>query len=525
MPLSDARHAGILLPLFSMPSSRSWGIGEIADIPLVAGWLHQGGQDLLQLLPINEMAVGQRSPYSAMTAMAIDPIYISVHALEEFQAIGGEQAMSRAWQADLAAVRSTTTIDYARVRALKEEALRASFERFVSELEQRNEHAAAFRRWCDSQSWWLRDYALFRAIHAREQDRAWTEWPAPLRDREPQALDAAREALASEVLYREWLQWVADDQWQEAKRKSAPVSLLGDLPFMVDGDSADVWSHADEFDMTTSVGAPPDAFSETGQNWGLPVYRWDVLASRDFDWLRQRARRSADLYDGYRVDHLVGFYRTYVFPADEQPRYFTPEGEEAQRRLGETLLGIFGDAGARIIAEDLGTIPDFVRTSLRELGIPGYRVFRWERRWKEEGQPFIAPASYPVASVATTGTHDTETLAEWWEGLEEEDLRAVVDTPGLQLPEAELDATTLTPAVRDAFLEVLFASGSNYLLLPIQDVFGWRDRVNIPGTMGDGNWTWRLPWPVEALATGAEACERANTLRRWSELTGRLTDA
>ena len=521
MALSDTRHAGILLPLFSLPSSRSWGIGEITDIPLVARWLRRAGLDLLQLLPINEMAVGQRSPYSAMTAMAIDPIYISVHALEEFQAIGGEAAMTPGWRDQLAALRQATTVDYDGVRAVKEPALRASFARFLSELEQNDEHAAEFRAWCDEQGWWLRDYSLFRAIHARELERAWTKWPPPLRDRDPVALEVARRELAHEVRYREWLQWVADVQWREAKRDSAPVSLLGDLPFMVDGDSADVWSHADEFDMESSVGAPPDAFSETGQNWGLPVYRWDVLASRDFDWLRERARRSAALYDGYRVDHLVGFYRTYVFPRDERKRYFTPEGEEAQQALGETVLTVFGQAGARIIAEDLGTIPDFVRASLRALGVPGYRVYRWERKWKEDGQPFIDPRDYPAASVATTGTHDTDTTAEWWAGLSAEEREAVLRTPGLDAPDGAAGEPTLTAALRDTFLSLMFASGSNFLLLPIQDVFGWSDRVNVPGTIDDSNWTWRLPWPSDTLETHPGATERATRLRAWSRETGR----
>ena len=194
-------------------------------------------------------------------------------------------------------------------------------------------------------------------MHADQQEHAWTEWPAPLRDRHVDALAGASRGLAREILYRAWLQWIADTQWHDAKSQARPVSLMGDLAFMVDGDSADVWAHAASFRLDASVGAPPDAFSATGQNWGMPVYRWDVLAARDFAWLRERARRTAALFDGYRIDHLVGFYRTYVFPNDGSPAFFTPARESAQLELGETVIAIFGRAGSRITAEDLARCP------------------------------------------------------------------------------------------------------------------------------------------------------------------------
>jgi 4-alpha-glucanotransferase len=298
---------------------------------------------------------------------------------------------------------------------------------------------------------------------------------------------------------------------------------------MVDCDSADVWAHADAFRLDASVGAPPDAFSETGQNWGLPVYRWDVMAARGFAWLRDRARRTAALYDGYRVDHLVGFYRTYVFPGDGSKASFSPSHEADQLRLGEAVLGVFRASGARIIAEDLGTIPDFVRASLARLGVPGCKVFRWERRWSVPGQPYRDPAGYPAASVATSGTHDTETTAAWWDGLDPAEQRAVLEAPGvferigsrLAPPNGATTAADEAPIpfsaeLRDALLDVLFASGSDLLLLPVQDVFGWRDRINVPASLGDHNWTWRLPWPVDTLDARAEARERAAALRGWS---------
>jgi 4-alpha-glucanotransferase len=524
MPIASGRHSGLLVPLFSIPSRASWGIGEIGDIPTFARWLRDGGQDLLQLLPIGEMAIGQRSPYSAMTAMAIDPIYISVHAVAGFRGLGGEAAMDREWQERLDAARQSPTIDHALVRSVKEPALRAAFGEFERRHARRGSRESdVYEAWAAEQAWWLDDYALYRALHAGAQERPWTDWPAPVRDRRPDALADAALHLADEVLYRKWLQFVADMQWRWAKQRARPVSLLGDLAFMVDGDSADVWAHAASFRLDVSVGAPPDAFSATGQHWGMPAYRWAELAEHDFDWLRQRARRMASLFDGYRVDHLVGFYRTYIFPGDGSPASFDPKDEPSQLALGERVLSILGSSGAWIVAEDLGSVPDFVRQSIARLGVPGCKVFRWERHWEREGQPYRDPAEYPAASVAASGTHDTEPVASWWDGLDADERAAVLATPGVAERVSMLDnpGGDFSPALRDVLLEVLFAAGSDILLLPIQDVFGWRDRINVPAVIDDRNWTWRLRWPVDVLGFTPEARERAAALERWSRANGR----
>src|SRR5262249_29495487 len=153
-----------------------------------------------------------------------------------------------------------------------------------------------------------------------------------------------------------------------------------------DADSADVWAHQDDFHLDVSVGVPPDAFSETGQDWGMPLYDWPKLKSRSFDWLRERARRAAALFDGDRVDHLVGFFRTYGRPRDGSPAYFSPPDEQGQAALGERVLEIFREPGTEIIAEDLGIVPEFVRASLARAGVPGFRVLRWERCWNDPGQ-------------------------------------------------------------------------------------------------------------------------------------------
>src|SRR3954463_16249042 len=515
----EGRHAGLLVPLFSIPSRESWGIGEIADLPKLGEWMTGAGFSFVQLLPINEMADGQNSPYSAMSAMAIDPIFIAPAAVPDLQALGGEALLTEDERATLARARESSSVDYGAVRAIKIRGLRAAFDHFrATEWNANSRRAHRLKLFLDRSRWWLDDYTLFRALHAREEGRYWREWPEPLRDRVPAALTRARQELAGEILFYSYLQWLAWDQWTEA-RDACDIGVFGDFPFMVSGDSADVWSRQQDFRFDASVGAPPDAFSETGQDWGFPAYRWDRIAAGGFRGRAARARRSAELYDGYRVDHLVGFFRTYVRERDGQAS-FVPAIEEEQMLQGERVLDVLSATGARIIAEDLGVIPAFVRETLTRLEIPGYKVFRWERDWDAEGKPFKDPLAYPSSSVATSGTHDTETLAQWWDEAPVEERRAaalVACTTGRNCdPEAPFNATT-----RDAILQLLYAARSDIMIVPIHDVFGWRDRVNTPALISDRNWTWRLPWPVEDLARDAQGQERAAFARRLATAYGR----
>jgi len=516
----SGRRAGIVLPLFACASSTSWGIGEIGDIVPLTAWLAAAGHRVLQLLPLNEMAPGQQSPYSAISAMAIDPIFITLSSVPEFAALGGENALSPDDRRDLAELRAAPVVDHRRIRRLKQAAFGAAFDRFASaEWERRTARARALSEFVAAQAWWIEDYSLFRAIHAREGEQSWHRWPEALRRREPRAIDAARRELEREVLFYQYLQWLAATEWHDVRRRTSDIAVFGDLPFMVDTDSADVWARQDQFRFDVSVGVPPDAFSETGQDWRVPMYDWSVIGREDFRWLRERARRNADLYDGYRVDHLVGFYRTYGRPLDGRPPFFAPADEPSQVAQGERLLELFRNAGAEIIAEDLGTVPDFVRASLSRLDVPGFRVLRWERDWEAEDHPFRDPSGYPAGSVATSGTHDTEPLGVWWESISDDERRMIAALPTVRRISggADLACEDYETVVRDVLLEAIEASGSNLVLLPIQDVFGWSDRINEPATVSHRNWAFRLPWPVDRLDEIPAARERRDTLRRWSD--------
>ena len=221
---AEGRHAGVLLPLFSCASTRSWGIGEITDLPVVARWLRGAGLDLIQMLPVNEMAFGQTSPYSALSAMAIDPLYISLEGVPEFQMLGGEASLSPETRKRLDAVRRSPGVAYAEVRAIKDEALRATYVKFVSLGETGRPRVEAFEKFRAESRWWLEDYALFRALHQRHEHRAWWTWDPALQAREPAALDRIRVELADDIRYYEFLQWLAADQWRAGRAlRRSPV--------------------------------------------------------------------------------------------------------------------------------------------------------------------------------------------------------------------------------------------------------------------------------------------------------------
>ena len=513
------REAGILLPLFALRSRGDWGVGEIGTLPALCSWLAAAGHRRLQLLPFFEMAPGERSPYAGLTAFAIDPIYLSLGAVEDFVAAGGEEALAPAERAELAATRVETHLAYDTVRRLKHRALQIAFARFhTTEWAGRSQRARALERFRTAEEAWLAAYVLFRACRQSRDERPWQSWEPSLRDRDPGALSAAQKALAPTCLFHAYVQWIAAEQWVAARRAAAAlrVALDGDLPFVVGTDSADVWAGQNEFRLDAALGAPPDAFNALGQNWGLPPCRWDVMATRGFTWLRLRLARMAALFDGCRIDHVVGYYRMYVGPAGGTPT-FVPRARREQRARGEHLLGVMRTAAGNLElnAEDLGVVPDFVRTSLRRLGIPGYRVLRWEA----DGRVFRDPRTYPTRSIATTGTHDTSSLATWWENeLDDAGRRALAAVPGFaRLHEAGWAFGT---DVHATLLDGLYGAASDLVVLPFPDAYGGRERINVPATVGPTNWAYRTPWSVEEL-TASSGRELAQRLRALAARHGR----
>jgi len=519
-----SRRAGLLLPLFSAASTRSWGVGELPDLAPFAEWLAAAGFTRLMILPIGTMAEGDTSPYSAVSAMAIDPIYIALDDVPDFVRAGGTDALPSDARAALDDARASTTVQYDRIRVAKQEAFDRAFVQFLAdEWEQLTTRAASFAAYIGRERWWLDDYALYQAVVRATGATDWRTWPERLRARDPSAIDEARRQLSRDVLRQQYLQWIAETQWQEARAaaRAHGVSVIGDLPFVVGHQSADVWARQQEFWLDVSAGAPPDAFSDTGQDWKLPTYDWQTIAGTDYEWLRQRGRRMAALYDGFRVDHLVGFFRTYGKPAVGKP-FFSPSDEPTQIRQGERILQIFQESGAAVLAEDLGTVPDYVRAAMARLGVPGHKVLRWERRWREPNQPFIDPAAYPTVSVALTGTHDTEPIAMWWDVADPPERVAFAAQPAVHARGGVDPAQSFDHRIRDLVLDLAYTASSDDVFVTVPDLFGWRDRINTPGTVNDVNWTWRLPWPVDQLMQVPDAIERAHAIRALALASMRL---
>lgn len=517
------RHAGLMLPLSAATSSESWGIGELPDLLPLSRWLASAGFDRLMILPIGVVAPGDTSPYAAQSAMAIDPMYIGLDHVPDFTLAGGVAALSDAARTDLDAARAADHVDYARVRRVKGEALVLAFERFYAEeWRQRSARALSFASFVSREWWWLDDWAVYAAVADTAGTPDWRDWPEPIRDRQPGAIDEVRQNLEWHMLRHQYLQWQAELQWHGARTlaRTEGVTVFGDMPFMVSASSPDVWVRPDELMFDVSLGVPPDQFSETGQDWGLPTYRWDRIAQTGYACMRQRARRMDELFDGYRVDHVVGLFRTYGKPVAGEA-FFNPQGEAAQIAQGEAILRILLEGRAEIIAEDLGLVPPFVRETMARLGVAGCKVLRWERDWHAAGHPFITPAHYPPVSAAMSGTHDTETLAGWWASANAEARLAALALPQLRAAGLADASMPWSDALRDAWLAAAYESGSNELFVTAQDLFGWTDRINVPGTVGEHNWTWRLPWRVDHLMDASGAHERADFCRRLARAAGR----
>lgn len=505
--------SGVTIPLFSLRTRRDWGIGQITDLPACARFFARAGQKLVQVLPTQELAEGETSPYGALSAFAIDPIYVDVEALPELDAARIAEVLGEEGRAELERVRQAPTVVYATVRSLKRKVLQAAYAR----LRENPERAKALSAFVEREAGWLRDHALYAALRVSHGGYGWSTWPAEERDRAPELLAVAASpkddgGLGTKVLEQMYAQFVAHEQWHGAREelRALGVQLMGDMPFIVGSESADVWAHRDQFRTDVSLGAPPDDFSAEGQAWGLPAYDWKAMDGDDLGWLRSRAAHAADLFDRFRIDHVVGFFRQWVKPhaqeGEEAPKgAFDPAEEPAQQARGEKVLRamIAASGPNAVIAEDLGVIPDFVRETMRALELPGYKVLPWER---DDGIP-RDPRAFPARSVATWSTHDTLPITQWWYELsdtERERIAKLDDIP-LDLPEGERELR---------LVKLLFSSASELTLLLAQEILGDKSRINLPGTVTDENWTWRLSRPIEELSEDESVLARLESIRQ-----------
>ncbi|MCU0651079.1 MAG: 4-alpha-glucanotransferase [Candidatus Omnitrophica bacterium] len=406
------KRAGILVPLFSVYSSKSTGIGDIADIRLLIDFCAKSGNSILQLLPMNE--VGPLfCPYDSVSSFALEPMYLRLEDI--VQADKPETAgLITELKKEFPAIKSY--VDY----SIKPEKLDILWKIFS---EGKAAKTAGFRKFIDTNSYWLQDFALFNYLKSAHQGKAWWDWQEQYKKRDPSALKKVASDHAQELDFQMWLQWKLYEQFTDVKAYARNKSVLikGDLPILVSRDSADVWAHPDYFKLDFVAGAPPDMYCAKGQRWGTPTYEWDRIFDDGGEYLRQKLVYAQNFYDILRIDHVVGLLRIWSIPYNDAQEnkglngFFDPRDEKEWESHGRRILSfMLKNTDMLLCAEDLGTIPPACVKLLKELKIPGNDVQRWIKDWKVK-HDFSAPSEYRQLAVSMLSTHDTTNWPAWWE--------------------------------------------------------------------------------------------------------------
>ena len=502
--------------------------------------------------------------------MAIDPIYLSFDEPEIPLIFAAEVAKARASLGNLVHDR---LVHYGSVRQVKRNLLELSWSRF-NEADQRLQQE--FESFRNQESDWLDDYCLFRYLgEFHGEAPTWDEWsvecrtPASAR----RFLAKQRKQDAATVDYRigffAYVQWLCHRQWRALRAHAdlRNVKLMGDVPIGISWHSCDVFFHREEFHLDWCGGSPPeghgDSFvSQWGQNWGIPLYRWDHMESNGFAWWKERIRHLTEIFRIFRIDHILGFYRIYAFPwhprmnplyihmdhdqaaalnGGRLPRWFlrpddTTENKAANRADGDVrlrgILANFNDA--EVIAEDLGWVPEYVRPHLTDLQIAGYRIPHWD--CDDHGHP--QPSNcFPELTFATYSTHDHDPLCAIWRGCHRvidyhhhhpgdpnawhadgaaNTLRILAEFAGIpKKPDGSWPA--YTDGIHWRLIKQLLSSNSRFASLMITELFGLDDRINQPGSVGGENWRFRLPWSLSQIRATPNLAE---TCRKFSSLIG-----
>jgi 4-alpha-glucanotransferase len=405
------RRAGVAVPLFSLYSKKSIGIGEIPDLKLMVDWCQRTGLSIIQLLPLNEMGM-DFSPYNAISTFAIDPVYLRLNDLR--------LADRKKFKKDLEKLKQNFPSGNGRVNYdIKREKLKLLYRIYKDTDLSRS---VKFRRFLKDNEYWLNDYAIYKLIKDEKDERAWFKWKKPFRQRDEKVLTKLVNQNKIKIEFYKWLQWQLNEQLVLVKKYAAEknVLIMGDIPFLVSRDSADVWAHQDYFKLDLEAGAPPDMFFSKGQRWGMPPYDWNNIARDGFFYIKQRLKYAEMFYDMFRIDHFVGLLRLWVIECKTKKDKgakegrFDPEMEYIWGEHGRKLLSVMlEDSQMLPCAEDLGTVPPVSYSILWKAGVPGMEIQRWTKNWND-GFDFIKPEDYRINSVATVSTHDSSTLPAWW---------------------------------------------------------------------------------------------------------------
>ncbi len=408
------KRAGVLIPLFSVYSKNSFGIGDFNDLKLVIDWAKSTGNSIVQLLPMNE--VGPLfCPYDAISSFALEPAYIY---LKEFPELKAKKFNPTSKDANY--------VDY----CVKEEKLKLLWDLYLAkDLSE----AFDFEEFQKNNFYWLSDFAIFKVLKEYHQGKPWYEWDEKFSNRQEKALQDFWKDNIEKITFQLWLQWILFKQFKGAQNYAAKnnIYLKGDLPVLVSRDSADVWSHQEFFKLDSAAGAPPDMYCAKGQRWGMPTYNWDNIAKDNYRYIKEKLKYASEFYNLLRIDHVVGLFRIWSIPYGNDLENqglngkFDPVDEHLWNDHGRRILKVLKEnTKMQLCAEDLGIIPKCCTDTLREFGIPGNDVQRWVKDWNVR-HDFLLPQEYRQLAVAMLSTHDTTNWKAWWQyeaGTVDEDL-------------------------------------------------------------------------------------------------------
>jgi 4-alpha-glucanotransferase len=488
--MSFSRASGILLHPISLPGR--FGIGDLgAEAYRFVDFLEETGQGLWQVLPLGPTGYGD-SPYQCFSAFAGNPLLVSPESLV------ADGLLDRS-DIDSAPEFPRDKVDYGSVIQFRNALLKKAHANFIqaSSDEVKDEYLA----FIGQAGWWLEDYAVYRAIKDAHEGREWTKWDPYLRDREDNAMHFFRENHAVEISAQKFYQYLFFKQWLKLARyaNSRGVKIIGDAPIFVAHDSADVWANRhlfyldDEGNPTKVAGVPPDYFSQTGQLWGNPIYRWDVMKANGYRWWIERIRQALATVDILRIDHFRGFEKYWAVPAGETTavngRWEEGPGADFFDALRSAFVDIRGELP--IIAEDLGYITPEVIALRDQFGFPGMQVLQFAFGADPQADAY-KPYNYVPNSVVYTGTHDNDTTIGWFTsegaGMSTRSHDEVSGEREFALKYLGTDGGE----INWDFIRLALASVANTAIIPLQDVLGLGSeaRMNVP-SRESGNWAWR----------------------------------
>ena len=480
------RSSGILLHPTCLPSP--YGIGEFGTEAFAfVDFLREAGQKLWQVLPLNPTGYGD-SPFQCFSSVAGNPLLISLEKLRESSVLDASDFQDQP-------TFPQETVEFERLIPWKFGLLKRAAERFLTHAtgQQRRD----FEEFCAANDDWLSDFALFMACKEANGGVAWNRWPSEIAARIPAQLNEIRERLGTAIAAVKYWQFEFSRQWQALREYAhkAGVQIVGDIPIYVALDSADVWTNREYFSLSEQgqplkiAGVPPDYFSQTGQRWGNPIYRWDKFREKHYQWWVKRFRAALRLYDALRIDHFRGFEAYWEVPAEEETalngRWVKGPGAE----LFEVLERELGNLP--VIAENLGVITPEVEEIRKRFHYPGMAILQFAFGKDPQG-PSFRPHNYTRELAAYTGTHDNDTTVGWWNSTGAEDTRTPEDVEK-ERKFARAYMNFKDEAVNWVLIRGVMASVADLAIVPLQDVLGLgtEARMNLPGT-AKGNWRWRF---------------------------------